>query len=95
MYNHRNRTYKLSNLPLFGVATPGVFMLSAMFARKIHCIRSGSYSVIHCTVKFLGLQRESSGLVKMCRLLEEQSDQSLHCYCLFFVGILYDETFLF
>ena len=46
MYDHQNKTYKLTNLPSFGVATPGVFILSAMFARKIHCIRSGSYSVI-------------------------------------------------
>ena len=57
MYDHQYKTCKLSNLPLFGVATRSVFMLSAMFARKIHCIRSGSYSVlnsltIHVIVEF-------------------------------------------
>ena len=44
-YEHRNRTLKLLLLPSFGAATLGVFVLSAIIAQKIHCIRSGSYSV--------------------------------------------------
>ena len=32
-------------LPSFGAASPGVFVLSAIIAQKIHCIWSGSYSV--------------------------------------------------
>ena len=31
----------------FGTGTPGVFVLSAIIARKNHCIWSGSYSVVY------------------------------------------------
>ena len=37
----------------FGAATPGVFVLSAIIAQKIHCIWSGSYSVKQLTVNYL------------------------------------------
>ena len=50
-------------LPSFGAATPGVFVLSAIIAQKIHCIWSGSYSVmtlrVQCTVWKLTLNPTS------------------------------------
>ena len=33
-----------------------MFILSAMFARKIHCIRSGSYSVIFNIEKLISVR---------------------------------------
>ena len=77
-YEHRNRTLKLLLLPSFGAATPGVFVLSAIIAKKIHCIWSGSYSVEILNIKSWWQYEDLSFTVRLQNEIEKI--KFAHCF---------------